>query len=162
MKLNHALETQLGKLCKKFNQDNLNFSQVDASIFILTKEKTLIMILFYLLMLEIDLTNGQPDTISLSIKFMTILLNNGSGMKKLVPSITMPPQTTSFKTIRENSKLVKLVTLKLQVNSQKMPANGSGMVLLNNSKLKSEITLILLVLSTHQSQTSTLKLVSIA
>jgi len=161
-KLNLATDNQHGRVFKKLNQDNLNFSQEDASTSILMRERTLIMISFYLLMLEIDLTNGQPDITSLNIKFMMILLNNGSSMRRLVQSIIMRPQITSFKTIKESFKLVKLVTLKLQANSQKLPENGSGMVPADNSKLKLEITLTSLVLSTHQSQTSTLKSVSTA
>lgn len=139
------------------NQDNQNFNQEDVSISILMKEKILITTLYYLLMQVIDLINGQQDMLSLNIKFMMILLNNGSGMKRLVLSITMRLQIISSKMIRENFKLDKFLTKKLQINSQKLPQNGSGMVPVNNSKLKLEITLTLLVYSTHQKQLSTLK-----
>jgi len=118
------------------------------------KEKILIMILFYLPMLEISVIHGPLDIISSNIKFTMTLLNNGSSMKRLVPSIIMQPLIISSQMIMENSKLVKLLLQKLE--------NGSGMELRDNWKLKLEITLTLLVHLIHQNQTSILKLELIA
>lgn len=142
------------------NQELLHFNQEDASISILMKERTPITILFCLLMPKIILQAGQEDILSLSTKSMMTLLNNGSSMSKPETSITMQPQIISFKMIRENFKLLKLVTVmeELILSSHIKPIPGTGMELPSNSKLRSETILMLLVFSTHQNQTSMLKL----
>lgn len=161
LKYLNAKEPQHG-LLKLNNQDKQNFSQEDASIYILMKVRTHIMTSFYQLKMKIGNDGGQQDTLSLNTKSITIMLKHGSGMKKLVPSTITITQIISFKTIMENFKLVKLVNQeKVVILIQKL-INGSGMVLKNNWKQKLEIILMLLVFSIHQKKTSTSKSVSIA
>jgi len=107
------------------------------------------MILFYLLMLAISVIHGLPDTISSNIKFTMTLLNNGSGMKRLVPYIIMLPLIISSQMIMESFKLERQALTLLE--------NGSGMELRDNWKLKLEITLMLLVHLIPLNQTSILK-----
>lgn len=148
-------------LLKLNNQEPLLFNQEDASTYILMKEKIPTMTLFYLQMLVIGKDGGHQDILSSNTKFMTTSLNNGSLMKQILQSITILTKIISSKTITENSQLDKLVKKVKVLNSQEKE-NGTGMVLQNNSKLKLEIILTLLVSSTHQNQTSMLKSESIA